>query len=144
VPYNGTGPALNALVAGEVDYMCDQTAALVGEVRLGTVKAFAVASRTRNPVLPDVPTTNEAGLPQFQVSAWNALFAPKGTPQPVVDKLAQALDAALSDKTTREQLLQLGSEIPDASSRGQQALRRLMKNEIEHWMTIVKAPQVVR
>jgi len=69
VPYNGTGPALNALVAGEVDYMCDQTAALVGEVRLGTVKAFAVASRARNPALPDVPTTNEAGLPQFQVSA---------------------------------------------------------------------------
>ncbi len=80
VPFNGTGPAMNALVGGQVDYMCDQIVNAVPQIKGGTIKAYAVATPERNPSLPDVPTTAEAGLPDFQAQAWNAIFAPKGTP----------------------------------------------------------------
>ncbi len=82
VPYKGTGPALNDLVAGQVDFMCDQIVNLVEQIKAGTIKAYAVATPERSPALPNVPTTKEAGLPEYQVSAWNAVFAPKGTPKP--------------------------------------------------------------
>jgi tripartite-type tricarboxylate transporter receptor subunit TctC len=92
--------------------------------------------------LPDVPTSKEAGLAQFQASAWNALFAPKGTPKPVLDKLSDALEKAIDDETTRKRLLDLGSEIPDKSRRGQQALAALVKDEIARWTPIIKAAAV--
>jgi tripartite-type tricarboxylate transporter receptor subunit TctC len=95
VPYNGTGPAMIALVGGQVDYMCDQVVNVVPQVQGGTIKAYAVGTAERNPALPDVPTSKEAGLPEFQASAWNGLFAPKGTPQPILDKLSDALSKAL-------------------------------------------------
>jgi tripartite-type tricarboxylate transporter receptor subunit TctC len=139
VPYNGTGPALNALVGGQVDYMCDQIVNVVSQVQGGTIRAYAIASAERNPVLPDVPTTKEAGLPEFQVSAWNALFAPKGTPKPVLDKLTAALNKALDDPPARQRLLDLGSDIPDAPRRGQQALADLVKSEVARWTPIIKA-----
>jgi tripartite-type tricarboxylate transporter receptor subunit TctC len=101
VPYQGTGPSMNALVAGQVDYMCDQIVNAVPQVLGGTIKAYAIATEERNPSLPNVPTTKEAGMPEFQASAWNALFAPKGTPKAVVDKLSAALDKALVDVVTR-------------------------------------------
>ena len=91
VAYRGTGPALNDLVGGQVDYMCDQIVNLVEQVKGGTIKAYAIATPERSPALPDVPTTKEAGLPDYQVSAWNALFAPKGTPKEIVAKLNDAL-----------------------------------------------------
>ena len=78
VPFNGTGPAMNALVAGQVDYMCDQIVNAVPQINAGTIKAYAIATAERNPSLPNVPTTAEAGLPAFQAQAWNAMFAPKG------------------------------------------------------------------
>jgi tripartite-type tricarboxylate transporter receptor subunit TctC len=90
-------------------------------------------------MLPDVPTSTEAGLPEFQASAWNALFAPKGTPKPILDKLTEALDKALDDATTRERLLGLGSDIPDKARRGQQPLAVLVKSEIAKWTPIIKA-----
>ena len=80
VPFNGTGPAMNALVGGQVDYMCDQIVNAVPQINGGTIKAYAIATPERNPSLPNVPTTTEAGLPAFQAQAWNAIFAPKGTP----------------------------------------------------------------
>jgi putative tricarboxylic transport membrane protein len=86
-----------------------------------------------------VPTTMEAGMPEFQVSAWNALFAPKGTPQAIVDKLSDALDKALSDETTRKRLFELGSDIPDKPRRGQQTLLALVKSEIARWTPVIKA-----
>ncbi|MEA2937160.1 MAG: hypothetical protein QOC56_664, partial [Alphaproteobacteria bacterium] len=101
VPYNGTGPAMNALVAGQVDYMCDQIVNVVPQILGGTIKGYAVGTPERNPALPNLPTTKEAGLPEFQASAWNALFAPKGTPKPILDKLSAALDKALDDDYTR-------------------------------------------
>jgi tripartite-type tricarboxylate transporter receptor subunit TctC len=143
VPFNGTGPAMNALVAGQVDYMCDQIVNAVPQVQGGTIKAYAVATPARNPVLPNVPTTIEAGLPEFQASAWNALFAPKGTPQPIVDKLTDALDKALSDETTRKRLLELGSVIPEGDGRGQKALANLVASEIAKWTPVIKAAGAV-
>ena len=91
VAYRGTGPALNDMVGGQVDYMCDQIVNLVEQVKAGAIKAYAIATEQRSPALPDVPTTKEAGLPDYQVSAWNALFAPKGTPKEIVAKLSDTL-----------------------------------------------------
>src|SRR5437870_4590479 len=102
VPFNGTGPAMNALVAGQVDYMCDQIVNAVPQINGGTIKAYAVATPERNPSLPNVPTTTEAGLPAFQAQAWNAIFAPKGTPADVVAKLNAAVVKALDDEGVRK------------------------------------------
>ncbi len=88
-PLQGTGPALTALIAGQVDYMCDQIVNVVQQIQAGQIKAYAIGTAERNPALPDVPTSKEAGLPEFQAQAWNALFAPKGTPQPILDKLTR-------------------------------------------------------
>ena len=130
---------MNALVAGQVDYMCDQIVNAVPQVNGGTIKAYAIATAERNPALPNVPTTKEAGLPEFQASAWNALFAPKGTPKPVLDKLTAALDKALDDEAVRKRLLDLGSDIPGKDRRGQAALGALVKSEIAKWSPVIKA-----
>jgi tripartite-type tricarboxylate transporter receptor subunit TctC len=142
VPFNGTGPAMNALVGGQVDYMCDQIVNAVPQIKGGTIKAYAIATPERNPALPEVPTTKEAGLPEFQVSAWNALFAPKGTPKPIIDKLNAALAKALDDPNTRKRLLELGSDIPVGEARTPQALAELVKNEVARWTPIFQAAGV--
>ena len=142
IPFNGTGPALNALIGSQVDYMCDQVVNLVPHVTGGTIKALAVGTAERNPALPDVPTSKEAGLAAFQVTAWNALFAPKGTPKPVVDKLADALDKALDDPAVRKRLLDLGSDITGKTGRGPQALSTLVKSEIERWAPVLKGTTI--
>ena len=139
IPFNGTGPALTALISGQVDYMCDQIVNVVQQVQAGQIKGYAVGTPERNPALPNVPTSKEAGLPAFQAQAWNALFAPKGTPQPILDKLTDALDKALDDEQTRKRLLELGSVLPGKAERGQQALASLVKSEIERWTPIIKA-----
>ena len=89
VPYKGTGPAMNDLLGGQVDFMCDQTTNTTGQIKGGKIKVYGVTSKTRVPSLPDVPTLNEAGLPNFEVSVWHGLYAPKGTPKPVIDKLSR-------------------------------------------------------
>jgi tripartite-type tricarboxylate transporter receptor subunit TctC len=139
IPFQGTGPAMNALIGGQVDYMTDQIVNAVPQVQGGTIKAYAIGTPERNPALPNVPTSKEAGLPDFQASAWNALFAPKGTPKPLLDKLSAALDKALDDEPTRKRLLDLGSDIPGKDRRGQQALGTLVKNEMERWNPVIKA-----
>jgi tripartite-type tricarboxylate transporter receptor subunit TctC len=138
VAYRGTGPALNDLVAGQVDYMCDQIVNLTPQIQGGTIKAFAIATAARNPALPDVPTTKEAGLPEFQVSAWNAIFAPKGTPKDVVAKLNDALVKALDDANTRKRLLDLGGDIPDRPGRSPEALGKLVQSEVTRWAAVFK------
>lgn len=137
--YRGTGPALNDLVGGQVDYMCDQIVNLVSQVKAGSIKAYAIATAERSPVLPDVPTTKEAGLPDYQVSAWNALFAPKGTPKEIVARLNDTLVKALDDPATRKRLLELGSVIPDRAGRSPQALGQLVKSEVARWTPILQA-----
>jgi tripartite-type tricarboxylate transporter receptor subunit TctC len=139
IPFNGTGPALTALISGQVDYMCDQIVNVVQQVRADHIKAYAVGTPERNPALPNMPISKEAGLPEFQAQAWNALFAPKETPKPVLDKLTDALDKALDDEQTRKRLLELGSVLPGKPERGQQALAALVKREIERWTPIIKA-----
>jgi putative tricarboxylic transport membrane protein len=137
--YRGTGPALNDLVGGQVDYMCDQIVNLVEQVKGGSIRAYAIATPERSPALPNVPTTKEAGLPEYQVSAWNALFAPKGIPQDVAAKLNATLVAALEDPNTRKRLLELGSVIPDKAGRSPQALQKLVESEVARWNPILKA-----
>jgi len=138
IPFQGTGPSMNALVGGQVDYMCDQIVNAVPQVLGGTIKAYAIATAERNPSLPDVPTTKEAGLPAFEASAWNALFAPKGTPKAVLDKLTDALGKALDDEAVRKRLLDLGSDIPGPDRRGPAALSALVKSEVDKWGKVIK------
>jgi tripartite-type tricarboxylate transporter receptor subunit TctC len=138
VPFNGTGPAMNALVGGQVDYMCDQIVNAVPQINGGTIKAYAIATAERNPSLPNLPTTAEAGLPKYQASAWNAIFAPKGTPAPILAKLNAAAVKALDDENVRKRLLDLGSDIPKAEARTQAALAALVKSEIEKWSAVLK------
>jgi tripartite-type tricarboxylate transporter receptor subunit TctC len=138
VPFNGTGPAMNALVGGQVDYMCDQIVNAVPQINAGTIKAYAIATPERNPSLPNVPTTAEAGLPEFQAQAWNAVFAPKGTPPEIVAKLNAAIVKALDDETVRKRLLELGSVIPKKEERSPEALRTLVRSEIAKWTPVLK------
>jgi tripartite-type tricarboxylate transporter receptor subunit TctC len=139
VAYRGTAPSLNDLVAGQVDFGCDQIVNVVSQIQAGSIKAYAIATPERAEVLKDIPTTKEAGLPEFQVSAWNAIFAPKGTPPEVVAKLNGALVAALDDESTRKRLLELGSVIPDRAGRSPEALQKLVESEVARWTPILKA-----
>lgn len=138
VPFNGTGPAMNALVGGQVDYMCDQIVNAVPQVNGGTIKAYAIATPERNPSLPNLPTTIEAGLPNYQASAWNAIFAPKGTPPAITARLNAAAAKALDDENVRKRLLDLGSDIPKADGRTQAALAMLVNSEITKWSAVLK------
>lgn len=138
VPFNGTGPAMNALVAGQVDYMCDQIVNAVPQINAGTIKAYAVATPERNPSLPNVPTTAEAGLPAFQAQAWNAIFAPKGTSPAIIATLNAAAIKALDDDNVRKRLLELGSVIPAPANRTPEALATLVKSEIAKWTPVLK------
>ena len=138
VPFNGTGPAMNALVGGQVDYMCDQIVNAVPQINGGTIKAYAVATPERNPSLPGIPTTAEAGLPAFQAQAWNAIFAPKGTPAPIIAKLNAGAAKALDDEGVRKRLLDLGSVIPPPAERSPEALAALVKSEIAKWTPVLK------
>ena len=142
VPFNGGAPAMNALVGGQVDYMCADIITGGTHHEAGRIKIYAIATAQRNPAMPNVPTTVEGGLPAFQVSAWNGLFAPKATPKPIVDKLADALDQALDDEATRKRMLVLGCDIPDKSKRGPAPFLALVKSEIARWTPIIQAANV--
>ena len=137
VVYRGTGPTLNDLVSGQVDYMCDQIVNLVPQIQAGTIKAYGVALPQRSPALPDVPTTKEGGLPEFQVSAWNAIFAPKGTPAEIVKKLSDALTRALADENTRKRLLDLGADLSDKEAQTPEGLARLVDSEVARWKKVL-------
>src|SRR5262249_26211323 len=114
----------------------------VAHLRAGAIKAFVIATEERHPLLPEVPTSVEAGLPTFQVSAWNGLFAPKATPGPILDKLSDALDKTLDDENTRRRLLEFGSDIPRKERRGPRPLATLVKSEVARWTPIIKAANV--
>ena len=141
VAYRGSGPALNDLVAGVHDFMCDQIPHTVPQVLAGNIKAFAIATPERSSAIPNVPTTAEAGMPKFVASGWNAMFAPKGTPREIVDRLAAAVDAALRNPATRKRLEEIGAVIPART--GPDALRSLVASEIEKWTPVIKAAGVV-
>src|SRR5262245_41563293 len=142
VPFSGAAPAMNALVGGQVDYMCADIITGGAHHEAGKIKVYAIASAARNPAMASVPTTVEAGLPEFQAPAWNGLFAPKGTPKPIIDKLVDALDKALDDEATRKRMLVLGCDIPDKGKRGPQPFLALVKSEIARWTPIIQAAGV--
>jgi tripartite-type tricarboxylate transporter receptor subunit TctC len=138
VPYKGTGPAMNDLLGGQVDFMCDQTTNTTSQIKAEKIKVYGVTSKKRVPSLPNVPTMDEAGLKGFEVSIWHALYAPKGTPKPVIDKLTKGLQDALKDATVKQRFADLGSE-PVAENRATpEAHRAMLKAEIDRWAPIIK------
>jgi tripartite-type tricarboxylate transporter receptor subunit TctC len=139
VPFTGSSQATNALLGGQVDYFCDPIVAQAAHVRAGTLKGLAIAAAERHPLLPDVPTAAEQGLPQFDASPFYALFAPKGTPAPVVDKLADALDQALDDEVVRKRFADFGATIAAKSRRGPAPMAALVKSEISRLTPILQA-----
>jgi tripartite-type tricarboxylate transporter receptor subunit TctC len=142
IPFNGGAPAMNALVGGQVDYMCADPITAIPQLQAGTIKAYAIGAKDRNRMLPNVPTSKEAGLPEFQVLSWHALFAPKGTPKSILDKLSGALEGELDDENIRKRVQELGGDIPDKPGRGPQALAGLVKSEIARWTPVIKAANV--
>jgi tripartite-type tricarboxylate transporter receptor subunit TctC len=139
VAYRGTGPALNDLVSGQVDFMCDQIVSVAEQIKANTIKAYAVASTQRSPALPDIPTTKEAGLPEYQIEAWNGIAAPKGTPKEVVDRLVDALDKALNDEAVKKRLLDLGTVMPTAEERTPAGFAALIKRDADKLSPILSA-----
>jgi tripartite-type tricarboxylate transporter receptor subunit TctC len=138
VPYNGTAPAMNDLLGGQVDIMCDQTTNTTSQIKAEKIKVYGVTTKKRVASLPNVPTMDEAGLKGFEVSVWHGLYAPKGTPKPVIDKLTNALHAALKDDNVKQRFAELGTE-PVAENRvTPAALRAHLKAEIDKWTPIIK------
>jgi len=142
VPFNGGAPAMTALVAGQVDYMCADVVTAAPQLQAGSIKVYAIAATERSPALPNVPTSREGGLPEFEVSGWFGLFAPKTTPKPILDTLTDALDRALDDEGVRNRMIELANDIPAKSRRGQEALRALVRSEIVRWTPIIQAANV--
>jgi tripartite-type tricarboxylate transporter receptor subunit TctC len=126
------------LLGGQVDLMCDQTTNTTQQIKAGTVKVYGVTSRQRVPSLKEVPTLAEQGLKNFEVVVWHGLYAPKGTPKPVLDKLVAALQAAVQDPALKKRLAELGAEPVPVSKANPEALRTQLKTEIDQWGPIIK------
>jgi tripartite-type tricarboxylate transporter receptor subunit TctC len=139
VPFTGTAPVMNAMLAGNVDYDCDPILGPLSHVRAGTVKALAIAAKKRSPLLPNVPTSFEQGFPQFDCAPFYAVFAPKGTPKAVIDRLADALNKGLDEPAVQKRFGDLGAIIPDPNERGPKALATLVHSEITRLKPIVEA-----
>jgi tripartite-type tricarboxylate transporter receptor subunit TctC len=139
IPYRGTGPALQDLMAGHIDMMFDQAASALPHVRSGKVRAYAVTSKTRIPSAPDVPTVDEAGLPGLYIAIWHALWLPRGTPREIVMRLNGAAVASLADPTVRQRLVDIGQEIPPREQQTPEALGAHHKAEIEKWWPLIRA-----
>ena len=142
VPYRGTGPALNDLVAGQIDVIVDQLSNSINQVRAGTIRAYAVTDSKRVEQAADIPTTDEAGLPGFHMTLWSGLWVPKGTPRDIVTQLNAAAVDALNDPTVRKQLENLGLQMPPADKLTPQALGAWQQAEIAKWWPIIKAANV--
>jgi len=138
VPYKGTGPAMNDLLGGQVDFMCDQTTNTTGQINGGKVKVYGVTSKTRVPSLPNVPTLAEQGIKGFEVVVWHGLYVPKGTPKPIVEKLEAALQAAVQDPDFKANLAKLGAEPVSKSRATPESLQNRLKSEIDLWGPIIK------
>jgi tripartite-type tricarboxylate transporter receptor subunit TctC len=139
VAFRGTAPVMTEMLAGRIDLTCDQTTNAMPYIQEGRVRALAVTTTGRLPVLPDVPTTAEGGLPALQVTIWHGLYAPKGTPQPAVERLSQALQGALRDKRVGQRLAELGSTPEPQERATPEAHRAMLDAEIARWRPILQA-----
>ena len=139
VPYRGGAPAMQDLVAGQVDFMCDFAGNSLPNMRNGQIKAYAVMAKTRWFAAPDVPTFEEMGVPGLQMSFWHGLWVPKGTDAAIVAKLSSAVQAALADATVKQRFVDMGQEMPPREQQTPQALAAIHKAEIEKWWPIIKA-----
>jgi len=142
IPYRGTGPALQDLVAGNIDLMFDQAASALPQVRNGNVRAFAVTAKTRLTSEPNIPTVDEAGMPNFYIAVWHALWFPKGTPKDIVMKMNATVRDVLADPAVRQRLVELGQDIPAVEQQTPEALYAYHKAEIEKWHPIIKAANI--
>jgi tripartite-type tricarboxylate transporter receptor subunit TctC len=138
VPYRGTGPALNDLVGGHVDFFCEQVVSVAPAIKGGKIKAYAVSDDERSPALPDVSSAKEAGDPQYMFNIWSGIYAPKGTPKEAVDKLVDALNKTLDDPDTAKKLVALGGTVPAKAERGPDHLGKILKDDITRWDPILK------
>jgi tripartite-type tricarboxylate transporter receptor subunit TctC len=138
VPYKGTAPAMNDLLGGQVDFMCDQTTNTTSQIKSGKVKALGVTSAKRVPSLPDIPTLQEQGLKGFEVGIWHGLYAPKGTPKPVIDRLVAALQATVKDAEVQKRFADLGATTYPPEKATPQALQQHLKAEIDKWAPLIK------
>jgi len=138
IPYKGTGPAMNDLLGGQVDLLCDQTTQTVQHIRAGTVKIYGVTTPKRLSVLADVPTLDEQGLKGFDVKVWHGMYVAKGTPKPVVDKLVAALQAAMQDPAVKTRLAELSSDIPSPDKLTPAGLETHLRAEIAKWGPVIK------
>jgi tripartite-type tricarboxylate transporter receptor subunit TctC len=142
VPYRGAGPVMQDLLAGQIDLTIDQSANSLPQVRGKQIKAYAVTAKTRIASAPDIPTVDEAGLPEFYISVWFGLWAPKGTPKDVIAKLAAAVQSALADPALQRRMADLGVDLPPREQQTPEALRAHHKAELEKWTPIIKAANI--
>jgi len=138
VPYKGTGPAMNDLLGGQVTFMCDQTTSTTSQIKGGKVKVYGVTAASRVASLPDVPTLQEQGLKGADVAIWHGLYAPKGTPKPVIDRLVGALQGALQDADVRKRFADLGATTFPVARATPAALQAHLKAEIDKWGPLIK------
>jgi len=138
IAYRGTAPAMNDLVGGHVDFLCEQSVSVAEQIKAGAVKAYVVSANQRLAMLPNIPSAKEAGI-DYQMSIWAGIFAPKGTPKEIIVKLAAALDKSLDDPLVRSRLAELGGSIPTKQERTPASFARLVKAEITRWSPILKA-----
>ena len=139
VPYKGTVPAMTDLIGGRVDLLCDQTTQTTPHINAGRIKAYAATTSTRIPTMPNLPTLHGSGLKDFHVAIWHVLYAPIGTPKEAVDRLAKALQAALTDPVVKQRFADLGTEPVSLERATPEAARAMLKSEIDRWAPVIKA-----
>ncbi|XPG48571.1 tripartite tricarboxylate transporter substrate-binding protein [Variovorax sp. KK3] len=139
VPYQGTGPAMNALLAGQVDLLCDQTTSTTPYIKAGSIKLYGVTTASRLKTLPDTPTLAEQGLKDFQVVVWHGIYAPKGTPKEAVDKFGAALRTALKDPAVAQRLAELGAIVPPDAKLTPAGLQSWLQQESARYEPVIKA-----